>query len=123
MNLASTAAFLPGPGMSVYYGTKHFVLAFSEALASELSDAGVTVTALCPGPTKTNFAKSAHAANSSLFKGSLPSAQEVAKYGWRAMYAGKRITVYGTRNKILTQLVRFVPRSVVLKTVRRIQTR
>src|SRR5437868_585729 len=67
LNVASTAAFVPGPLMAVYYATKAYVLSFSEALAEELRDSGVTVTALCPGPTRTEFAASAQVTNSRLF--------------------------------------------------------
>ncbi|HEX9128242.1 MAG TPA: SDR family oxidoreductase, partial [Gemmatimonadaceae bacterium] len=67
LNVASTAAFQPGPGMAVYYATKAYVLSFSEALAEELRHSGVTVTALCPGPTRTEFAATADVGNSRLF--------------------------------------------------------
>src|SRR6184192_114909 len=91
LNVASTAAFQPGPLMAVYYATKAYVLSFSEALAEELRHTGVTVTALCPGPTRTEFATSAHVTNSRLFSlfGSA-DAGEVAEYGVRAMMEGTR---------------------------------
>ncbi|MCB9823104.1 SDR family oxidoreductase [Candidatus Nomurabacteria bacterium] len=122
MNIASTAAFAPGPGMNVYYATKHYVLAFSEALSEELSSTKTTVTALCPGPTATNFAKSAHAESLSIFKGNLPTAKDVADYGWKSMQSGKRVAVHGKRNKIMVQILRFLPRNFVAKTVIRVQS-
>src|SRR5512137_1041621 len=84
LNVASTAAFQPGPGMAVYYATKAYVLSFTEALAEELAGTGVTVTALCPGPTQTNFAEAAGARTSRLFNKTAMSAASVAKTGHRA---------------------------------------
>ena len=71
MNVASTAAFQPGPLMAVYYATKAYVLSFTEAIADELRDSGVTLTALCPGPTRTEFAEIAKMTNSKLFSSPL----------------------------------------------------
>lgn len=122
MNVASTAAFAPGPGMNVYYATKHYVLAFSEALSEELSSTNTSVTALCPGPTATNFAKAAHAESLSIFKGSLPTAKDVAEYGWKSMQSGKRVAVHGKRNKTMVQILRFLPRRYILKIVKKIQS-
>lgn len=121
MNVASTAAFFPGPNMSVYYATKHYVLAFSEALAEELRDSGVTVTALCPGPTKTGFSKAANASKSRLFSDNIPTAEQVARYGWRAMNSGKRVATHGIGNKVLVQLTRALPRAVITRFVSRAQ--
>lgn len=122
LNVASTAAFLPGPKMSVYYATKHYVLAFSEALAEELTRDGITVTALCPGPTRTGFSKAANATKSRLFTGNIPSAVQVARYGWSAMEGGKRVAVYGARNKLLVQVIRIMPRSLTARLVYRAQS-
>ncbi len=93
LNTASTAAFQPGPYMAVYYATKSFVLSFSEAIASELEDTGVTVTALCPGPTASGFQDKADLGNSALVKGKkLPTSEEVAALGYRAMQRGQRVS-------------------------------
>ena len=122
MNLASTAAFQPGPLMAVYYATKAYVLSFSEALADELRDTGVTVTALCPGPTATGFAAEAGMEESRLFKLSKPMPSEkVARYGIRAMERGKRVAIPGIANKLLTQSIRVSPRRLVTAIVRKLQ--
>jgi len=122
MNLASTASFQPGPLMSVYYATKHYVLAFSEAIANELSDYNVTVTALCPGPTASGFQSASDIEDSRLVKGKkLPTSEEVAVYGYKAMMKGKRVAIHGTMNRLLAESVRFMPRKMVTKTVRKLQ--
>lgn len=109
LNVASTAAFLPGPYMAVYYATKAYVLSFSQALAQELHP-DISVTALCPGPTKTRFAKNANADSLSFFQGKLSSAQDVAQYGYTSLMKGKRVAVHGFKNKLLTFLTRILPR-------------
>lgn len=120
LNVASTASFQPGPYMAVYYATKAYVLSYSEALAEELSGSGVTVTALCPGPTATGFIERADAANSALFKGRrLPTAAEVARYGVRAMNRGQRVAIHGWANCVMAQSVRFTPRRMVTSIVAR----
>jgi short-subunit dehydrogenase len=122
MNLASTAAFQPGPMMSVYYATKHYVLAFSEGIANEWKDFGVTVTALCPGPTQSGFQETAEMQKSNLVADKrLPSAKEVAKYGYQAMLDGKTVAIHGFKNKILSKGVKLMPRKVVTSTVRKLQ--
>lgn len=122
MNVASTASFQPGPLMSVYYATKHYVLAFSEAIAQELDEYGITVTALCPGPTESGFQKQAKMEESRLVTTfPLPSAREVAEYGYRAMMNGKRVAVHGMMNKFLAQSVRFAPRKLSTAVVRKLQ--
>ena len=122
LNLASTAAFQPGPLMAVYYATKAYVLSFSEAIAEELNDTGVTVTALCPGPTYTNFADNADVENTGLFKFMRPmSSMDVAQIGYAAMKRGKRVAITGVRNKLTAQSVRVSPRFVVTKVVRALQ--
>lgn len=121
MQVASTAAFQPGPFMSVYYATKAFVLSFSEATFEELIGTGVTVTALCPGATETGFAARAGMLNSTLFKMRVMASQPVAEIGYRGMMAGKPLIVTGLRNRLMAFSVRFGPRSVVRKVVRRIQ--
>ncbi len=119
LNVASTAAFQPGPLMAVYYATKAYVLSFSEALAEELRNSGVTVTALCPGPTHTDFAQSAQMTNSRLFNTfGLADAADVAKYGFDAMMHGKRLAIPGIRNKIVAQANRIAPRALSAKLAR-----
>jgi len=114
MNVASTAAFLPGPGMAVYYASKAYVLSFSEALSRELKGSGVTVTALCPGPTDTSFATAA-GLGKSLMHRMLPPATsaEVAKAGYKAMMKGKTIEIPGFMNKLTAITPRLTPRSIV----------
>ncbi len=122
LNVASTAAFQPGPLMAVYYASKAYVLSFSEAIANELRGTGVTVTALCPGPTKSGFQKAASIEESRLVKGKkLPSSREVAEYGYRAMMRGKTVAIHGTGNRLLAFSVRFSPRRMVTAVVRKIQ--
>lgn len=120
LNVASTAAFQPGPLMAVYYATKAYVLHFSEALADEVADQGVTVTALCPGPTRSEFQAAAGMEYSGLVKGKLPTAAEVAAYGYAAMLQGKRVAVHGRRNRLLAFFVRLAPRRLVTAIVRRL---
>ena len=124
MNVASTAAFQPGPLMSVYYASKHYVLAFSEALANELSDTAVTVTTLCPGPTESEFQQKANMQKSKLFDlMPVASSKDVAEYGFKAMLNGKRVAVYGAGNKFLAKVVGLFPRNMVTAIARRIQER
>ncbi|MFM2359557.1 MAG: hypothetical protein RLY16_1550 [Bacteroidota bacterium] len=119
MNVASTAAFQPGPNMAVYCATKAFVLSFTEALSSEVSDKGITVTALCPGATSTGFQTAGGLDENKLFKNkNLPSAKAVASYGYRAMMKGKVVAIHGIMNYIMANTVRFIPRSLVLKVSR-----
>lgn len=122
LNVASTAAFQPGPLMSVYYATKHFVLAFSEGLYNEWSELGVTVTTLCPGPTASEFQAQAKMQKSKLVSTmKLPSAKEVAELGFKATMSGKRLAIHGFFNKLMIFSVRFAPRALILKVVRAIQ--
>ena len=116
MNVASTAAFQPGPLMSVYYASKAYVMSFSEAIAEEVRDTGVTVTTFCPGPTATNFAHQAGLKNSRLFQlGGVASAEDAAEFGYKAMMSGKRIAIPGLKNKILAQANRFAPRTLATR--------
>jgi hypothetical protein len=113
MNVASTAAFQPGPLMAVYFATKAYVLHFSEALANELQGSGVTVTCLCPGATVTEFHKRAKATGQRLLKLGAMDARTVAEDGYRAMMAGKPVVISGFKNWLVAQSVRFSPRRLV----------
>jgi uncharacterized protein len=120
MNVASTAAFQPGPYMAVYYATKSYVLSFSEALASELAGSGVTVTALCPGPTRSGFQDKAAMNDSALVKGKrLPTADAVGLAGYKAMQRGQRVYIPGVMNWLMAQSVRFTPRALATTLVRK----
>ena len=121
MQVASTAAFQPGPFMAVYYASKAFVLSFSEALHEELIGTGVTCTALCPGATETDFAKRAKTANTKLFLRGTMDAKSVAEEGYKGLMSGKPLVITGTRNKLITFSERFAPRSMVRKIVRGMQ--
>jgi uncharacterized protein len=100
VNVASTAAFQPGPLMAVYYATKSFVLSFSEAISEELQGSGVTVTALCPGPTESGFQAGAEMESSKLVKGKkLPTSLDVATYAVKAMNSGKVVAVHGATRR------------------------
>ena len=110
LNVASTAAFQPGPGMAVYFASKAYVLSFSEALDAELRAQGVRVTALCPGATLTDFGTRAQGERSALFKGRRATSEAVARYGVQAMERGQRVAVHGLFNRLLAMGVRFTPR-------------
>jgi hypothetical protein len=121
MNLASTAAFQPGPLMAVYFATKHFVLAFSEAVANEWAPFQVGVTALCPGATESQFQAGAAMQASGLVKNKkLPSARAVAVFGYRALMEGRRVAIHGFRNRVMAWSVRLFPRNWVTAIVRRL---
>ncbi len=120
LNVASTAAFQPGPYMAVYYASKAFVLSFSEALHEELSG-NVTVTALCPGPTRTGFTKAAKMGRTPLFDSAwVMDAQKVAKAGYSGLKRGKAVVVPGVLNRLLAESIRFTPRRVVRKLVKQL---
>ena len=124
LNMSSLAAFQPGPLMSLYYATKAYILSFSEAIANELKGTGVTVTALCPGQTKTCFQEvvsngAATSENKINFNVACPKA--VAKYGYEAMQRGKIVAIPGNINKLLSKLPRFVSRRTATAVIRRIQ--
>jgi short-subunit dehydrogenase len=120
LNVASTAAFVPGPFMALYYASKAFLLSFSHAVANEVQGTGVTITALCPGPTATEFAKTAGNAESPLFKGPVMSAADVAREGFGAMMAGKPEVIAGTRNRWMMRGARLLPLSRLARTTRRL---
>jgi len=121
LNVASTAAFQPGPLMAVYFATKAYVLHFSEALANELEDTGVTVTCLCPGATATEFHKRANATGMRLLRMGSMDAHTVAEDGYRALMAGKPVVISGFRNWLVAQSVRFSPRRLVTVIARKTQ--
>lgn len=124
MNVASTAAFQSGPTMAVYFATKAYVLSFSEAVANEVHDKGVTVTTLCPGATESGFQAAAAMEESGLVKGrKLPSSAAVAQYGYKMMMQGKTVAIHGVMNAIMANAVRFLPRSVVVKLTRKVQSK
>lgn len=97
LNMASIGSFMPGPMMAAYFASKAFVLSLSEALANELSGTGVTVTALCPGPTRTKFAQRARLTDCKAFRGTLMEAADVAQEGFTALMKGKRVLISGRK--------------------------
>jgi len=123
LNVASTAAFQPGPLMAIYYASKAFVLSFSEALWEEASGTGVKVSCLCPGPTVSGFRARAGTGNTRLADTGAPMpTMDVARQGYEAWERNQRVIVTGTRNNIMATLVPFIPRTQLLKLVRRIQS-
>lgn len=114
LNIASTAAFQPGPNVAEYFATKAYVLSLSEALWMELRGTGVTVTTLAPGPTRTAFGAQAHIAHTPLFRFTSMDAQGVARAGFRATMAGWRLLVPGWTNKLTTFSAKVWPRQWVV---------
>jgi uncharacterized protein len=114
LNVSSIAAFLPGPGMAVYYATKAYALSFSEALHRELAPRGIRVTALCPGPVSTEFQAIAGFQTDHAPRVMTLSALAVAQAGYRGFMAGRRVVVPGLANKVVVSLMRYVPRKIVL---------
>ncbi len=116
VNMASNAAFQPGPYMACYYASKAYVLSFSIALAEELRGSGVTVTALAPGPVATGFQARADMQDARVVKGRrLPGAAEVAEWGWAQAVRGKPLAVYTPRWKIAAFGTRFLPRPLAAR--------
>ena len=123
LNVASTAAFQPGPLMATYYASKAFVLSFSEALWEEARGTGVHVSCLCPGPTVSNFRERAGTGKTRLVKAGTPMpSASVARMGYDAWQRNKRVEVTGLRNRVVASLVAFLPRTTVLGLVRNIQS-
>jgi len=120
LNVASTAAFQPGPLMAVYYATKAFVESFTEALAEEVAHSALKVSCLCPGPTVTEFAQAANITNSNLFRGRTMSSIDVARIGYEGWKRGKVLVVPGFSNKFGMALVRVSPRPMVRRIVKRL---
>jgi len=122
LNVASVAAFMPGPMMSVYHATKAYVLSYSLAIANELKGTGVTVTTLCPGPTKSGFKDTASIGNSFFFKNKrIPSSAVVAEYGYKALMKGKLKAVHGFKFKLMLFFLPFIPVRFITSTVRKLQ--
>jgi hypothetical protein len=115
LNVASTAAFQPGPNMAVYFATKAFVLSFTEALHEELKPHGVRVSCLCPGPTRTEFGEVAGFGGNGLFDRTAMNAPEVVEAGIKGLEKNRAVVVPGLVNKIGATSTRFAPRSVVRK--------
>lgn len=122
VNVASTAAFFPGPKMATYYASKAYVLSFSQALAHELKPFGVSVTALCPGPTASGFQKAANLEKSNLVKDvTMPPAANVAAFAYKKMMQGVSVAIPGATNKLQVQIPRILPKSLVVKVVANVQ--
>ncbi|MGH9462252.1 MAG: SDR family NAD(P)-dependent oxidoreductase [Vicinamibacteria bacterium] len=121
LNLASMAAFVPGPLMAVYYSTKAYVVSFSEALSEELRGSGVTVTAFCPGPTATEFQARARLERSGLLRIARAEVGPIAEAGYRAMMKGETVAVPGILNKVVTVLIRIAPRFLIRRVVHELQ--
>ncbi|HOC07045.1 MAG TPA: SDR family oxidoreductase [Bacillota bacterium] len=115
LNTSSQAAFQPVPYFAVYAATKAYVLSFSQALAEELKPKGVTVTALCPGVTKTDFIRRAGMEDTRAAQGKLISSRAVAEIGYRGMLGGKTVVVPGIKEKVMTAAGRVAPRRLVAK--------
>lgn len=115
LNVGSTGSFTPVPLVAVYCATKAYILSFSEAIAEELRGTGVTVTALCPGPTKTEFARRAKMEGSKMFQGSLMDAHTVAKIGFDALKKGETTIVPGCLNKLTVFSLRLLPRKIMAR--------
>jgi short-subunit dehydrogenase len=117
LNVASVAAFLPGPHMAVYYATKAHVLSFTEALHWELRPRGIRVSALCPGPVPTEFQARAGFTERASPEFLVASAETVAEAGYRGLLRGKRLIVPGAVNKMMVTIMRLVPRSILMAAV------
>ena len=115
LNVASTAAFQPGPKMAVYFATKAFVLSLSEALHEELKPHGVKVSCLCPGPTRTEFGDVAGFGGNGLFDRVAMNAADVVETGLKGLDSNRAVVVAGWMNKVTAASTRFAPRSVVRK--------
>jgi short-subunit dehydrogenase len=122
LNVASTAAFQPGPNMSVYYATKAYVLSFTEGLAEEVHGTGVHVSCLAPGATDTAFADRADMEDTTLFKLGAMSPEAVARSGYDGFRSNTTLVVPGAFNKLTAASVRFVPRSVARKIAQSLQS-
>ena len=115
LNVASTAGFVPGPNMAVYYASKAYVISFSEALWEEVRKTGVSVTVLCPGATKTGFQERAKVNETPLMRAPLADAQSVARAGIEGMMRGRRMVIPGLMNKLVAFSPRVAPRALLLR--------
>jgi short-subunit dehydrogenase len=114
LNVASTAAFQPGPMMAVYFATKSYVLSFSQAIAYEWKTKGVVVSALCPGPTDSEFFDHAEMKGSKMMKSiKLPTTKEVATFGLQQLFKKNTVAIHGFMNRILVFIGRLAPRNVL----------
>jgi short-subunit dehydrogenase len=120
LNVGSTGSFVPGPLNAVYCATKAYVLSFSDAIAEELTGTGVTVTTLCPGATRTEFAQRAGMEQTNIFQGTLMDGATVALIGYRAVMRGRRSVIAGCMNKLTIFSIKFAPRFLVAKITKRI---
>ncbi len=122
LNVSSTAAFQPGPMMAVYFATKAYVLSFSEAIAAETEEAGIGVTVLCPGPTQSDFIGTANmdkmALANNISEEAIPTAAEVAEFGYSALQKGEVVAVHGFSNKLMAFSTRLAPRGLIRKGVK-----
>ncbi|HWH69021.1 MAG TPA: SDR family oxidoreductase [Candidatus Sulfotelmatobacter sp.] len=118
LNVASVAAFQPGPTVNIYYASKAFVYSFSYALAAELKGSGITVTALCPGTTRTEFFERAHIQMKRPWP--LTDARRVAEAGYRGMLRGKRVVIPGLMNRLMAAISPCLPSALTAGIVRRI---
>ena len=124
LNVASTAAFQPGPLMSVYYATKAYVLSFSEGLYEELKGTGVSTTALCPGPTESGFQKAAQMSDVPLLNAmKIPTSKEVAEYGYDALMKNQAVAIHGVLNNVLARGTGLVPRGIIRKMMMKLQAK
>ncbi len=123
LNVGSVAGFLPGPGMTVYYATKAFVLSFSEAMHSEFKSRGIRVSVLCPGPVATEFAARAGVPGNVAPPILAQPADYVAEQGYRGLMQGRRVVIPGFTNKIAALLTRILPRRLLLAVVDARQSR
>ena len=123
LNVGSVAGFIPGPNMAVYHATKAYVLSLSEAVANELHGTGVSVTALCPGATQSEFFKAADMRDVKVTKGRLASSEGVASLGWQAMMERQRIAIPGFSNRMIPVLARILPRRMVARMTGRVMSK
>lgn len=125
LNVASIAAYIPGPNMAVYHATKSYVLSFSVALHEELKEHGVSVTCLNPGVTRSGFQDAADMGNAEMVKNRdrMPTSYEVAHFGYEAMMDGKSVANHGLQNRLLTGFTRLMPNTLNAKVVRRMYKR
>lgn len=127
LNVASTAGFIPGPLMAVYYATKAYVLSFSEAVNEELRGSGLSVTALCPGPVDTGFQDAATLNESKLMTGvtrlAMLDVETVARIGVEAMLRGQGVAVAGVANKVQVSAFRLLPRAAAARIIAGVQAR